>query len=77
MNNYIQIKKQISFYLFCAIAVIGSSSCSILKKNAVTTYNNSIKNAPFDVVIVPGLPHDTAGINPLLKARMLLGKGVV
>ena len=68
------LKKQISFYLLCAFAVIGSSSCSILKQNAVATYNKSIKNAPFDVVIVPGLPYDTASINPLLKARMLWAK---
>ncbi|MFN0202636.1 MAG: YdcF family protein [Bacteroidia bacterium] len=74
MNNSVQIKRRFSFYLIIAFAVIGSSSCSILKQNAVTTYNNSIRNAPFDVVIVPGLPHDTANINPLLKARMLWAK---
>lgn len=65
------MKRRFSFYLIIAVAVIGSSSCSILKQNAVATYNKSIENAPFDVVIVPGLPHDTAGINPLLRARML------
>lgn len=71
MNSSIQINKQLTFYIFCVFAVIGSSSSSILKYNAFATYNKSIKNAPFDVVIVPGLPYDIAQTNPLLKARML------
>lgn len=65
---------KIAFHLVCGIAFIGTSSCSILKMNAIATYTKNIKTAPFDVVIVPGLPYDAAGINPLLKARILWAK---
>lgn len=42
--------------------------------NTAITYNKSISNAPFDVIIVPGLPYDSAKINPLLKARIIWAK---
>lgn len=57
------------FLIVCAF-----SSCSILNHHTVATYNRNVLNGPFDVVIVPGLPYDTANINPMLKARILWAK---
>ncbi|HLP49636.1 MAG TPA: YdcF family protein [Chitinophagales bacterium] len=50
------------------------SSCSLLDHHTMATYHKHVVHAPFDVVIVPGLPHDTNRLNPLLKARMLWAK---
>lgn len=50
------------------------SSCSLLDHHTMATYHKHVLHAPFDVVIVPGLPHDTNRLNPLLKARMLWAK---
>lgn len=63
--------------LFCFQALlIGSllTSCGILNHHTQNTYHKHVTKAPFDVVIVPGLPYDTANLNPLLKARMLWAK---
>lgn len=62
---------RITFFLLIGLLAISTGSCSILKQSIVETYNKSIKNAPFDVVIVPDLTYDTPQANPLLKARML------
>ena len=50
------------------------SSCSILHHHTVATYNKGLIDAPYEVVIVPGLPYDTARLNPMLKARILWAK---
>jgi len=50
------------------------SSCSIFHHHTAVTYNKAITKAPFDVVIVPGLPYDTGKLNPLFKARLLWAK---
>lgn len=56
------------------MATIGGTSCGLLNNHSRAVYHQSISNAPFDVVIVPGLPYDTGNINPLFKARMLWAK---
>ena len=66
--------KKIPFYFSCLLCVVILSSCSILNHYSVSTYNTSLANAPFDVVIVPGLPYDSSKINPLFKARLLWAK---
>ncbi len=43
----------------------------MLNRHTYSVFTESVKNAPFDVVIVPGMPYDTAKINPLFKGRML------
>lgn len=63
-------------YVFLKLLLIACvfSSCSILNHHTVATYNRNVLHGPFDVVIVPGLPYDTANINPMLKARILWAK---
>lgn len=48
----------------------------LINKSAVNTYNNSISQAPFDAIIIPGLPYDSCNISVLLKARMLWAKSL-
>jgi hypothetical protein len=55
-------------------AIVAFTSCGIIDHSAMHTYHRYIIKAPFDVVIVPGLPFDTARLNPMLKARMLWAK---
>ena len=73
-----QTKKDITgkvhLILICAFVVVGFSSCEIFHHHSTATYNKSLKNAPFDVVIVPGLPYDSAKLNPLFKARIFWAK---
>jgi len=62
------------FFALCILSVFLFSSCSFFNHHAAVIYNTAIKKAPFDVVIIPGLPYDSAGRNPLFKARMLWAK---
>ena len=71
---YQQIMKRVSFYFSCLLSIVILNSCSILHHHSVVTYNKSLSGAPFDVVIVPGLPYDSSKINPLFKARLLWAK---
>ena len=42
--------------------------------HTVNTYTENIQQAPFDAVIIPGIPYDTAAPNDMLKARMYWAK---
>lgn len=66
--------KRFAFYMITVSAVVVLSSCGMLNRHTANVFNTSVKNAPFDVVIVPGMPYDTAKMNPLFKARMLWAK---
>lgn len=66
--------KTILLNLCLAILVAGLNSCGLLDHHAMTVYHQQVSKAPFDAVIVPGLPYDTGNLNPLLKARMLWAK---
>ncbi len=66
--------KRTSFYFSCLLSIVILNSCSILHHHSAVTYNKSVADAPFDVVIVPGLPYDTSNINPMFKARLLWAK---
>ena len=54
-------------------AIFYISSCNI-KRSAIKTYNRYAANAPYDVIIVPGLPYDSTKTDILLKVRMLWAK---
>lgn len=58
----------------CLLVMAAGTSCGLLNHHSRAVYHESISKAPFDVVIVPGLPYDTGNINPLFKARMLWAK---
>lgn len=50
------------------------NSCGLLHHHTAVVYNKAIEKAPYDVIIVPGLPYDTTPINPILKGRILWAK---
>lgn len=66
--------RQVHLFVLSLLSAAMFSSCSILNHHSVATYNKSIENAPFDVVIVPGLPYASSKINPVFKARLLWAK---
>ena len=66
--------KRTSFCISCLLALVILNSCSVFNHHTVATYNRSVSKAPFDVVIVPGLPYDTSKVNPVFKARLLWAK---
>lgn len=47
-----------------------------LRKNISETYQQSIRYAPFDVIIVPGIPYDSLNPNRMMKARMFWAKNL-
>ncbi len=48
----------------------------LLKRSTIKTYNHYVAVAPYDVIIVPGLPYDTLQQNMLLKVRILWAKNL-
>ncbi|MFI5140570.1 MAG: YdcF family protein, partial [Sphingobacteriales bacterium] len=66
------MRKFILLILFTALLVY-LSGCNI-KRSAVKTYAKYVKEAPYDVIIVPGIPFDSLGSNSLLKARIYWAK---
>ncbi|HLP51558.1 MAG TPA: YdcF family protein [Chitinophagales bacterium] len=70
--------KYIKWLLIIAV-VIGAIMYALqwnVKRITVNTYNRYVADAPYDVIIVPGLPYDTGKQNILLKVRMLWAKSL-
>lgn len=59
-----------------ALSVLILSSCGIINHYAINTFDKNIRKAPYDVVIVPGIPYDSAKLNPIFKGRMLWAKSL-
>ena len=47
-----------------------------LKRSTLKTYNQNVVTAPYDVIIVPGIPYDTGHQNILLKVRLFWAKNL-
>jgi uncharacterized SAM-binding protein YcdF (DUF218 family) len=61
------------FLLLCT-AVFLLNSCDIIKEQLSVAYTRNVSSGPFDVVIVPGTPYDSAKVSPIYKARLLWAK---
>ncbi len=68
--------------IFSAIVgvVLYISSCHI-KRNTLRIYNSNIQHAPYDAIIIPGIPYDTANPEFMMSvrirwAKLLYEKGV-
>ncbi len=48
-----------------------------LKRITINTYNQNLVKAPYDVIIVPGIPYDKAQQNVILKVRMFWAKNLL
>ena len=58
------------------IILVAKASSVLLRQTMATIYSESMQLAPFDVVIVPGIPYDSANPNIMLKARMFWAKNL-
>lgn len=52
------------------------SSCNLLQNTLSAPYKKGIVHAPFDVIIVPGVPFDSGKVNPIYKARIFWAKAL-
>ena len=63
-------KMRFLFKIFCfhavAVAIIGAASCRSTK----VAYEHVVQQAPFDAIIVPGVPYDTAW-SDIMRLRVL------
>jgi hypothetical protein len=58
------------------ILLLFKTGSYVLRKSVAETYRESISEAPFDVIIVPGIPYDSANPNKMMKARMFWAKNL-
>ncbi len=63
------MKSIFQFVLIC----LTLSSCSFSNKKALKYYDSADTNAPYDVIIVPGVPHDGISWSRTMQARVLWG----
>jgi uncharacterized SAM-binding protein YcdF (DUF218 family) len=62
------------FFALCIIAMLVTSSCGLVNRLANNGHENKLITAPYDVVIVPGVPYNAIRVNQIYKARMLWAK---
>lgn len=65
--------ERVRLAVLCTVVITVTNSCGLVNRLA----NNSAENmpgAPYDVIIVPGLPYNATKANPIYKARMLWAK---
>ncbi len=60
--------------MLCISSVLVMTGCSLVNRLATNTHDSFLLTAPYDVVIVPGVPFDTGKVNQIYKARMLWAK---
>lgn len=61
--------------LLCGVTILTTNSCGLINRLANNVHdNNNWSGAPYDVIIVPGVPFDNNKVNPIYKARMLWAK---
>ncbi|MES2622420.1 MAG: YdcF family protein [Bacteroidota bacterium] len=65
---------RLSFYLLIIIITFITSSCGLINHAANNTGKDYLINAPYDAIIVPGLPFSEGKVNTILKARILWAK---
>ncbi len=57
----------------CALVITITNSCGLVNRMANNSHEE-MPGAPYDVIIVPGVPYSTGKVNPIYKARMLWAK---
>src|SRR6476620_7819913 len=65
---------RISFFALCIVTMPVMNSCGLINRLANNTCENHVIKAPYDVIIVPGVPYDAAQVSQIYKARMLWAK---
>lgn len=60
--------------MLCVITAVVMNSCGLVNRLATNSHDSYLLTAPYDVIIVPGVPFDSTKVNPIYKARMLWAK---
>lgn len=73
---YFSLVKKLKWVLVALVMLVvgGYTATQLFKHHIRLMYTANLAGAPYDVVIVPGLPYDTPVPNNLFKARMLWAK---
>jgi uncharacterized SAM-binding protein YcdF (DUF218 family) len=58
-------------YILIFFIAVFTSSCSLFRPNARTLYKRAIKNQPYDVIIVPGVPYNGNNWSTAMKGRVI------
>lgn len=68
--------KKLKWFLLVVVLLVvaGYTATQLFKHHIRLMYTANLAGAPYDVVIIPGLPYDTPTPNNLFKARMLWAK---
>lgn len=64
-----KLKFSFSFFLITLLL----SSCAFFRPSPDKLYKRAIINAPYDVVIVPGVPYDGKNWSPVMRSRVVWG----
>ncbi len=65
------MRRKLIFVLSFFLLITATNSCLIYDIEADTIYNHSIKKAPFDAIIVPGIPYNGKQWDNVMKMRVL------
>lgn len=60
--------------MLCVFTAVVMNSCGLVNRLATNSHDSYLLTAPYDVIIVPGVPFDSTKVNPIYKARMLWAK---
>ncbi|MES2286656.1 MAG: YdcF family protein [Bacteroidota bacterium] len=66
---FAKIKSPLSFLLITLLL----SSCALFRPSPDKLYSRAIKNVPYDVIIVPGVPYDGKEWSPVMRSRVVWG----
>jgi len=61
-------------FIAISIGLFVLTSCGIFSPNARQTVENSLQKAPYDAIIVPGVPHDGEAWSETMKMRVTWAK---
>lgn len=60
--------KKLTYIILVSVVI---SSCTVFRPGPTTLYNRALQNAPYDVIIVPGVPFDGKSWSGTMKGRVL------
>lgn len=74
MKTFVKNILKISYSLFTLVVVtLVLTHCSF-KRYAAESYAEAKKGAPYDVIIVPGVPYNDGAVNQIMKMRVFWAK---
>ncbi|MGQ0828362.1 MAG: YdcF family protein [Bacteroidota bacterium] len=59
------------YFLFLFIVALIISGCTFFRPSPSTLFKRALKNQPYDVIIVPGVPYDGKNWSTAMKGRVI------